>query len=181
MKNRVVPNLIAGLILIIAAVPVFGQNGRLNISNLEPLAKKAAEVVDVNLDGQMLELANKFMDKDTDAGGKEILKGIQGIYVKSFEFKKPGEYSPADVEAIRSQLRTPEWTRIVGVENEAEGEKVEIYLTTAGADRKIQGMAIIAAEPTELTVVNIVGAIDIDKLSALEGKMGIPKLSEPKK
>ena len=40
-------------------------------------------------------------------------------------------------------------------------------------------MAIICAEPTELTVVNIVGPVDIEKLSQLEGKMGIPRLGEP--
>jgi hypothetical protein len=46
----------------------------------------------------------------------------------------------------------------------------------------VQGLAILAAEPKELTVVNIVGPIDIEKISALEGNFGIPKLNlEPKK
>jgi hypothetical protein len=35
---------------------------------------------------------------------------------------------------------------------------------------------IIASEPREFTVVNIVGSIDLQKLRRLEGRFGIPKL-----
>jgi len=38
------------------------------------------------------------------------------------------------------------------------------------------GLVIIASEPREFTVVNIVGSIDLQKLHKLEGKFGIPKL-----
>jgi hypothetical protein len=37
-------------------------------------------------------------------------------------------------------------------------------------------MALIATEPRELTIVNIVGAIDLDKLHKLEGHFGVPGL-----
>ena len=41
---------------------------------------------------------------------------------------------------------------------------------------------IIAAQPKELTVVNIVGSIDLDQLSKLGGQFGIPKIDvEPEK
>jgi hypothetical protein len=54
---------------------------------------------------------------------------------------------------------------------------VDIYVCT---DRGIaQGLAIIASEPREFTVVNIVGAIDLAKLHQLEGKFGIPKIAVP--
>ena len=39
------------------------------------------------------------------------------------------------------------------------------------------GLAIIAAEPKELVIVNIVGPIDLEKLSQLEGIFGIPDLN----
>ena len=158
--------------------PAFGQNPKLDIQNLEPLAKKASEVVDVNLDGALLKLAAKFMTDEDDREGLEIVKNLKGIYVKNFEFDKPGEYSPADVQAIRSQLQTPPWYRIVSAQSKHEGETSEVYLMTASDGGSILGMAIIDAEPKELSVVNIVGPIDIDKLSSLEGKMGIPRLGE---
>jgi len=158
--------------------PAFGQNPKLDIKNLEPLAKKASEVVDVNLDGALLKLASKFMTDEDDREALGIIKNLKGVYVKSFTFEKPGDYSPADVEAIRSQLQAPAWSRIVSARSKHDGENAEIYLMTAADGGSVLGMAIICAEPTELTVVNIVGPVDIDKLSQLEGKMGIPRLGE---
>jgi len=35
---------------------------------------------------------------------------------------------------------------------------------------------LIASEPRQFTIVNIVGAIDLDKLHKLEGQFGVPKL-----
>lgn len=162
-----------------ASVPAFGQNPRLQIKNLEKLSSKAAEVVDVTLDESMLKLASKFMaaDKDEDdAEARELIKDLKGVYVKSFEFDKEGEYSQEDVEAIRSQLTAPGWTKVVGVRSKHDGDVAEVYLMTESNTRNILGLAIIAADPESLTVVNIIGPIDVDKLSALEGKMGIPHL-----
>lgn len=158
--------------------PAFGQNPKLDIKNLEPLAKKASEVVDVNLDGALLKLAAKFMTDEDDREGLEIVKNLKGIYVKNFEFDKPGEYSQADVEAIRGQLQKPVWSRIVSTQSKRDGENTEVYLMTQNDGGNVLGMAIINAGPQELTVVNIVGPIDIDKLASLEGKMGIPRLGD---
>ena len=49
----------------------------------------------------------------------------------------------------------------------------------------IQGLAVISAEPKEFTVVNIVGPVNLEKLSKLEGQFGVPDLGldqpKPKK
>ncbi len=42
---------------------------------------------------------------------------------------------------------------------------------------QIAGLVIISAEPRELTLVNIVGPVDLDKLASLEGQFGIPRMS----
>ena len=41
----------------------------------------------------------------------------------------------------------------------------------------IKGIAVVAAQPRELTVVNVVGPIDVDRLSRLQGQFGIPDLN----
>jgi len=46
---------------------------------------------------------------------KELLSTLKGVYVKGVEFDKEGEYTEADLESIRAQLRAPGWDRIVGV------------------------------------------------------------------
>ena len=66
------------------------------------------------------------------------------------------------------------WTRIVGVKSKKDGENAEIYLQTAGAN-KIGGLAIISTGPKELTVVHILGTIDVDDLSTL-AEYGVPSV-----
>ena len=157
--------------------PTFGQEGRLQIGHLDKLAVKAEESVDVNLDGALLQMASKFLSdkKGDEAAAKSLLAGIKGIYVRSFEFNAEGEYTKEDLLAIRSQIQSPAWTRMVGVKSKKDREEVEVFMKTE-AGGKITGLAIICAEPKELTVVNIVGSLDLDKLSSLEGQFGIPQM-----
>ena len=175
MRRTLMGNVTWGIVLACAALPGFTQNAKLELNNLEKLNSKAAEVNDVTLDGPMLDLAWKFIEADHDpeaAELKEILKDLKGIYVKNFEFDEPDQYSQADVEAIRSQLAGPGWNRIVESRSRRSREHDEIYVLKQGDS--VAGMAILVAEPRELTVVNIVGNIDVNKLSRLEGHFGIP-------
>ena len=102
-----------------------------------------------------------------------MLAGLKGVYVKSFEFETEGQYSAADVEAIRTQLRGPNWSRLVGVNSKREGN-FEVYLLMNG--EQIGGLVVLHTDVKELTVVNIVGPVDLQKLARLEGQMGIPDL-----
>jgi len=151
------------------AMPLSAQAARLQLDKLEKLSSKAAAINDVTLDGPLLQLAIKFIEaeKDPDAQQlREVIKDLKGIYVKNFEFDSPGEYSQADVDGIRAQLTGPGWSRIVESRNKRQGEHDEIYIMKDG--EKIAGMAILVAEARELTVVNIVGQIALDKVALLE-------------
>lgn len=156
---------------------LWAQEGRLQISHLDKLAAKASESVDVNLDGPLLQMAGKFLSaEDAEEGSvKELISNLKGIYVKSFEFEKEGEYSHEDLVAIRNQIQGPEWYRMVGVRSAKDKEEVDIYVRTING--KVGGMVILCAEPKELTVVNIVGPINLEKLGALEGQFGIPPMN----
>jgi hypothetical protein len=171
-------NRIIGLILLAAFCVAMAraQDARLHIDHLNKLADKAAEVVEVALDERSLRLAAKFLSTNnpTEAKIKEIVAGLKGVYVRVFEFDKPGEYSSNDLESIRSQLRQPGWDKIVGVTSRRDGSNVDVHLKYQGDN--VVGLAIVAADPTELTVVNIIGPIDLEKVRQLEGQFGIPKL-----
>jgi hypothetical protein len=168
--------------LLIASLLLAGASPAQQVKwNFDKLAERASDTVDVSLDGSLLRLAAKFLsddDKD-EAKVKKLVGGLKGIYVKSFEFKKPGEYSAADVESFRAPLRAPDWQRIVGVHSNEDGETVEVYIKNEG--KGIGGLAIIATEPKQLTLVNIVGPIDLDSLSELGGHFGIPEVDVDKK
>ncbi len=146
-------------------------------ANLEKLAAKAEESVDVTLSGSMLRLAARFIsDKDADAANvRKLIAGLDGIYVRSFTFARDGEYNMADVDALRAQVQAPAWSRVVGVTSKRTGDDVDVYFKI-GAGDKLGGIVIIAAEPRELTIVNIAGTIDPDQLVDLGGEFHIPKL-----
>lgn len=175
LKNQTLPRLFLALMLVCVSLPGVAQAGKLELQNLEKLTKKASVVNDVTLDGAMLGFAEKALDMSGDADAKQVkdaIKGVTGIYIKNFEFDDENQYDQADVQAIRAQLTRPGWSRIVGSVNRRTGEHSEIYILKEGD--KIGGLAILVAEPRELTVVNIVGFVDMDKLSVLGGKFGIP-------
>ena len=149
--------------------------------NLEHLASKASGSFDVSLNTSMLQFAAKFLDgKDPDeAKVKKLIVGIEGIYIKSFEFKQDGGYSPADLNRVRNQLKPPEWSRIVGIKSGGESENIEVWVRNERG--KVTGVAILASEPRELTVCNLVGNIDLESLSDLGGHFGIPDIPKVKK
>ena len=165
----------AALFMMLAFASLRGQELKLP-ANLDRLAAKASEVVDVTMDANLLQLASRFLsDKDADdAKVKKLIAGLKGIYVRSFEFEKAGEYQESDVEPIRAQLHTPAWSRIVGVRSVKSGENSEVYIKTE--NKKIGGLAILVTEPKQLTIVSIEGTIDPDQLSELGGHFGIPKV-----
>lgn len=166
---------LAMLLAVIGCASARGQSAQLQISHLDKLAAKAEQVVEVALDEKLLQLAAKFLsDKNpNEAAVKQLVGGLKGVYVRVFEFDQPGEYAPSDIETIRTQLAAPGWSKIVGVRSRREGDNVDVHLRWQ--DGNILGLAIIAADPKQLTIVNIVGPIDLDKLSQLEGQFGIPK------
>ena len=162
--------------LALVAVPASAQRINLDIPGLAGLADRAAEVVDITLDSTMLRLAAKFLGgNDPDEREiRDMINGLQGIYVRSYEFSKEGEYDRGLIEKVKSQLG-PSWKPLVTVRSKTK-DNVNIMADVRG-DR-IHGLVIIATEPREFTLVNIVGDIDIDRLSKLEGEFGIPKITK---
>lgn len=157
------------------AATLWGQQFKFNLDHLIP---KSSDHVDVSLNTTMLQFAGKFLDgKDPDeAKVKRLIVGIEGIYIMNFEFKTDNAYTPADLDRVRVQLKAPEWGRIVGIRNNGEGENIEVWVRTEKG--KVAGVAILATEPRQLTVANLVGNIDLDSLADLGGHLGLPKMKK---
>jgi hypothetical protein len=173
--------LLIAALLFGASIVARAQGSRLQLSSLDHLATRASQSVDVNIDERLIRIAAKaFSDEDPEERAvKKLVIGIKGIYVKSFEFETDGQYTTADVETIRAQLRGPGWTRLINVQSKKDGNH-EVYLLMNG--EQIGGLAVLSAEDRQLVVVNIVGPVDLEKLAKLEGQFGIPELGlEPAK
>lgn len=180
-QTKLAAPLLALLFIAASAVATRAQDSRLQLNSLDHLAAKASQSVDVNIDERLMRIASKVLS-DEDAEEREVKKvvaGIKGIYVKRFEFETDGQYTSGDVETIRTQLRGPGWTRLVNVMSKKEGN-LEVYLLMNG--EQVGGLAVLSSDVRELTVVNIVGPVDLDKLAKLEGQFGVPELGiEPGK
>jgi hypothetical protein len=173
MNARVVFT-VAALLL---AGPVFAQSkGRLQLPEFAALADKASETVTVTLDSNLLGIAARFLNPDDpeQAKAKKLVNSLTGVYVQHYTFETDYAYPKGDIERVRRQLGTPGWSRIVGAVSKKEQTNVEVYVLI---DRdRAQGLAVIASEPREFTIVNIVGTIDLEQLHDLEGNFSIPRL-----
>lgn len=167
--------LMATLLLTMAIKVSQAQTPRLQLNSLDHLSAKASETVDVNIDERLIQTAIKiFSDQDPDEREiKKLVSGLKGIYVKSFEFDNENEYSMTDLQAVHAQLQDPAWSRIVNVSSKKDGN-IEVYLRML--NDQIIGLAVLSAELKELTIVNLIGPVDLEKLTKLEGHLGIPEL-----
>ncbi|HET6980140.1 MAG TPA: DUF4252 domain-containing protein [Pyrinomonadaceae bacterium] len=175
MNSLFKTSLIALLLIVASALAANAQDSRIQMSSLDHLAAKASQTVDVSIDERLMKMAVRLLsDKDEDEREvRKLVAGLKGIYVKSFEFDTEGQFVVADLEPIRTQLRGAGWTRMVNVTSRKEGN-LEVYLQFAG--ETVNGLAVLVTDTKELTVVNIVGPVDLDKLAQLEGQLGVPEL-----
>ena len=156
--------------------------GRLRLDSLEKLAPKAAEAVNIEIDGVLIKFAGSILsDEDADERAvKELITSLRGVYVRSYEFKSEGQFAEADVAAVREQLRAPGWSRVMDVKSKGlDFGDAEVYLATAGG--RVEGFALLVVEPREVTVVNIVGALDLDKIRKLGDNFNLPHVNIKRK
>lgn len=137
---------------------------------IEQLAPKARESVNITLDGPLLQLASQFMGAN-EQEIKQLISNLKAVHVRSFEFDREGQFSDADVESVRAQLRAG-WSRIIDTREDAE--HVEIYVKRD--KEQLGGLVILATERKELAIVHIDGPIDLKQLSLLGGHLGIPHI-----
>jgi hypothetical protein len=154
-------------ILIAAAIPALAQQN-FDFKSLDKIGANATESTNISLEGDTLKLATSIFGGDSGP-----LKNLTGVYVRSFEFDKTGQYKEADLAPLRAYVASLKWNKIID-DKEAD-ERSEIYLKPL-PDNKLGGLAIISAEPKEVTVVFISGMLNMSDIPKLSGNLGIPNL-----
>jgi len=141
------------------------------------LAARASNVTEVTLGKNMLAFAAKFMDgkDDDDAEGKKLIQGLDGIYVRDYEFDKEGQFSADEVEQLRKYFETSDWSPIVKERERKSGETTDVMVKLVNGETK--GMFILTVEPKELTIVLILGPVKVEDLGKLHGIAGLGDLS----
>jgi Domain of unknown function (DUF4252) len=153
--------------------PPPAESGRLTLPDFRELETRASESTVVTVGPWLLHFASHFADRhDPDgAATRRVLANIKSITVHSYEFDSDFVYSPADVEAVRAQLRAPNWNRLAQVRGKNR-EHVDVYVSME--NDRTTGLAVISAEPRELTIVNVVGSISPEDLQRLSAHLDLP-------
>jgi len=152
-------------LLLFGAAPA--QDARLQINHLDRLAARATESVEITMNDVQVQFLRKLvsLSQSDQSKIKGLLTKLKGIYVRGYEFAQDGEYSDADIEAIRAQLRAPGWERIVEVRNRNSGGDEVYYMPR---NDEIAGFAAISTEPRKVCVINIVGPMDLEEMTLLD-------------
>lgn len=175
----------ATLVLAAAAMaaPALAQNSPLPLPAPveKELAARASDVTEVTLGKNMLAFAAKFMhDKDDENDNvRQLIEGLDGIYVRDYQFDKEGEYSVDQLDQLRKSFGTPEWQPIVHEHERKSGETTDILMKVVNGENK--GMFILSAEPRDLTIVLILGPIRPEDLGKLHGIAGLGALADVEK
>jgi hypothetical protein len=175
MKNPIIALVLGAAVL---AVPALAQTSPLPLPSPveKELAARASDVTEVTLGKNMLDFAAKFMNgKDSDeAATRQLIEGLDGIYVRDYEFDKEGDYSMVDVDKLRQYFETAEWTPMVHERERKSGESTDVMVKMVNGESR--GLFILSAEPTELSIVLILGPIRMDQLGKLKGLGGLGAL-----
>jgi len=165
------------VLMLSSAAAAAAQDAKLSFERLTALETKARDVVEVNVDGKLLELAKRVTSKINDKDAKTVgqaISGLKGIYVRVYNFAEVNQYDPADVDIIRSELNSPAWQRVANVRSKRNDQKVDIYTMFTGD--LMSGAAVVISDTKSVALVNVIGIIDIETLVELSGKMNIPKI-----
>jgi len=180
MKNRIAAVVLGVMAL---AVPARAQSSQLPLPSPveKELAAKASNVTEVTLGKNMLAFAAKFMDgkdKDNEAT-RHLIEGLDGIYVRNYEFDKEGQYSMEDIQRLRSYFETSEWSPIVRERDKKSGESTDVMMKIVNGET--HGMFILDVEPKELSIVLILGPVKMEDLHKLSGLGGLGSLGDVEK
>jgi len=147
---------------VLAAATVFGQNQNIDLSAWDKFASKAKESSVVTLTPETLGLATSVLTDDSGDGKqlKDVIAKLKGVTIRTYEFAEKGAYTKADVEAVRKQLGGPGWTKFMEVKDGEEQVEMWLHKSANGSG----GLTILAAEPRQLTFVQIDGPPDLASL-----------------
>jgi Domain of unknown function (DUF4252) len=158
------------LLMTCLLVPSLGwsADGRLKLPDFKGLAEKATDSVHISLGPWLLHTVGHFISDSNadDADTKRMLASIKSIEIHSFTFATDFAYSVADIDSVRRQLSAPGWSQLMQVRDSKKNENVDMYVMMD--DNHAGGFALIASEPREFTIINIVGSFNPEDLPKLE-------------
>lgn len=159
---------------VISSTCAAAPTGRLELPAFNDLQRSAKETVDITLGSLPLHIASLLADEEDDQDAKDLLKNVSAVYVRSYQFDTDFAYPVERVQAVRKQLAREGWSPLVQLK-EKQQHNVDISIALDG--EQVKGFAIVATDPRQFTIVNIVGSFDVKQLSKVQDQLGLPKIA----
>jgi len=150
---------------------------QIDLKSLDKFAALAKNKTEINMDESMVKAAASFLDdKDKDeAVAKKSVSQLKGIFLRAYEFNEKGIFKLEDLKPLLDQLKGPNWTSFLRVQE--SNEQVEIWMHRTNG--QMDGMLLIAAESGEVVVMNAVGVASLSDFAALGEKLGGIEIPSP--
>ncbi len=156
-----------------AAADIRNHPGYVDFSGLTGMAN-VEPMVEVSLKEPLLAMITNFIREEDEEVGSFVSKLIR-VTVHVFE---SGAFEPdeavASMSDIGAGLERRGWERVVRLRE--SGDYVDIFMRMSPDARTIHGITIMAAEPDDTVLVNIVGDIASEDISALGRRFDIEEL-----
>ncbi|MGP8268839.1 MAG: DUF4252 domain-containing protein [Terracidiphilus sp.] len=152
------------------ALPALAQTAQLPAPSPveKELTARASSVDEVTLDKSMLAFATNFMNgKDKDGATRQLVEGLDGIYVRDYKFDKEGKFTAEQVEQLRKYFETNEWSPLARDRDTKTGKSSDVMVKLVNG--KSGGLFILDVEPKEISIVLILGPIHMQDLGEVLG------------
>jgi hypothetical protein len=137
---------------------------------------KGSEFVEVQVRSNLLNFAAKLVEKEQPDAAK-LLRSVQLVRVNVIGLNNENRDSMQQrVLKIRQDLESSGWERNVNVQGKS-GEDVGVYTQTNGGET-LAGVAVTVIERKTVVLVNLVGDIRPEQISALGESLNIKPLKE---
>lgn len=149
--------------------------GYIDFGNLAP-ADSGAEFVEVNVNTHLITMASRLAAK-AEPQVAELLQGLKGIRVNVIGLNEGNQANIEErIKAIRAQLNTDGWERVVTAQQKKED--VSVYMKTRGPEA-VEGIFVLVRDGRKQAVlVNVVGDIRPEKLAMLGERFNIEPLKK---
>jgi len=151
--------------------------GYVDGSMFRALVDDSQDVVEVNLDGAILQALAKRKNEDHDDGdAKELFAKLKSIHAVIGTVKGPAAEALALVKKTDQKLVASGWQRVTRI---SDATSTVTVLTHTVADH-IDGLValIFDTDDKELVFANLAGEIDVTKLGEIGERLNVPGLDQ---
>ncbi len=166
-----------GALMTRAEITVATSGGYVDAATFRTLVDDNQDVVEVNLDGAILQALAKNGSSDHEARDtKDLFAKLKSIHAVIGTVKGPADAALALVQKTDHKLVAAGWQRVTRI---ADSTSTISVLTHTVSD-KVDGLVVLIfdSKDKELVFANLAGEIDVTQLGEIGKRLSVPGLDQ---